>query len=577
MLVVAWLAARTLSRVAAAWPFATDDAYITLRYARHLLAGEGLVWNLGGERVEGYSNFAYVLLAALFGALGELDIGPLKLLGVAGLLATGYLQWAIARRFVRPLPALLPFAIYTLERGSVWWSVSGLETGVYVALGCGVVLATLRGLGFARVELADDAHVGVNRAPLAPNWLALSGVLCLLASLLRPEGPIFALAVGAALLVQRSIDGPREHANYRRTAWAFALAFGPALALYLGWRYAYFGDLLPNTVRCKTDHHDRFVLLRAYWSAAPIVLLVALIHPLRSLDARVVLPLTVALAYALALIGADPVVGHDIRHFLAAHALLCVLASVAGVRLLDILAPGLNARTTELGAGVRAGGVALGAGAEGVAWREVAERLGGEQQRDDQRELGSAGVQAGRDDAEQAHGGDAGEHAEQRVRGQEVADVVTDDRIGADQRERIGERDGEREDHAGVERSQRVDQGDEQHDRGSRPVGAQEHEAVVMVRLAADRVGQQVAEVRVAPAEVERERWTEGEREGPRGAAVIRGRVTTVERSLDEQRCADGQREDRALGSQQAGEQAQDTAQREPGRRDRSASDPDVR
>ena len=348
VLVVAWLAARTLSRVAAAWPFATDDAYITLRYARHLLAGEGLVWNLGGERVEGYSNFAYVLIAALFGALGELDIGPLKLLGVAGLLATGYLQWAIARTFVRPLPALLPFAIYTLERGSVWWSVSGLETGVYVALGCGVVLATLRGLGFARAELADDAHVGVNRAPLAPGWLALSGVLCLLASLLRPEGPIFALAVGAALLVQRAIDGPREHANYRRAAWAFALAFGPALALYLGWRYAYFGDLLPNTVRCKTDHHDRFVLLRAYWSAAPIVLLVALIHPLRSLDARVVLPLTVALAYALALIGADPVVGHDIRHFLAAHALLCVLASVAAVRLLGILAPGLNARTTEL-------------------------------------------------------------------------------------------------------------------------------------------------------------------------------------------------------------------------------------
>jgi hypothetical protein len=149
VLAVVWLGWRTLARVAAAWPFSTDDAFISLRYARHLLDGHGLVWNVGDAPVEGYSNFAYVLVAALFGALGELDIAPLKLLGCAGLLATGYLQWAIARRFVRPLPALLPFAIYTLERGSFWWSVSGLETGVYVAVGCAVVLACLRGLGFA--------------------------------------------------------------------------------------------------------------------------------------------------------------------------------------------------------------------------------------------------------------------------------------------------------------------------------------------------------------------------------------------------------------------------------------------
>lgn len=348
MLVAAWLLWRTLARVASAWPFSTDDAYITLRYARHLLVGEGLVWNLGGERVEGYSNFAYVLIAALFGALGELDIGPLKLLGVAGLLATGYLQWAIARRFVRPLPALLPFAIYTLERGSVWWSVSGLETGVYVAVGCGIVLAALRGLGFARVELAEGEHVGVARDPVAPKWLALSGALCLLASLLRPEGPIFALAVVAVVIVQRRLDGPGDAPAYRRALQSFALAFGPAFALYLGWRYAYFGELLPNTVHCKTGHDDRYVLLRAYWSAAPVVLLLALIQPLRSLDARVLLPLSIALAYALALIGADPVVGHDIRHFLAAHALLCVLASVAAVRLLGLITAARNTHATEL-------------------------------------------------------------------------------------------------------------------------------------------------------------------------------------------------------------------------------------
>jgi len=336
----AWLGWRTLTRLGAAWAFVTDDAYITLRYARHLLAGEGLVWNVGDAPVEGYSNFLYVLIAAVVGALeqvDQIDIVPLRLLGCAGLFMTGYLQWAIARRFVRGLPALLPFAIYTLTRGALWWSVSGLETSVYGALACAVVLASLRGLGYGRVELAADEHIGVARGPLAPRWFALAGGLCVAASLLRPEGPLLALVVVAVALGQRALDGPSEAPAYRRAASSFALACGPALAIYFAWRWAYFGDLLPNTVRCKTGHADRYQLLRDYWQAAPLGLVAALIHPLRELDARVLLPIAVAGAYALALIGADPIVAHDLRHFLAAHALVCVLASVAVVRIANLI------------------------------------------------------------------------------------------------------------------------------------------------------------------------------------------------------------------------------------------------
>jgi hypothetical protein len=40
-----------------------DDAYISYRYAENLMRGEGLVFN-HGERVEGYSNFLYVLSVA---------------------------------------------------------------------------------------------------------------------------------------------------------------------------------------------------------------------------------------------------------------------------------------------------------------------------------------------------------------------------------------------------------------------------------------------------------------------------------------------------------------------------------
>ena len=50
--------------------FLTYDAFISFRYARNLLEGHGLVWN-PGERVEGYSNFLWVLeLAAIWAATG---------------------------------------------------------------------------------------------------------------------------------------------------------------------------------------------------------------------------------------------------------------------------------------------------------------------------------------------------------------------------------------------------------------------------------------------------------------------------------------------------------------------------
>src|SRR6187401_920414 len=49
--------------------FYNDDALISLRYAQNLLHGNGLVWN-PGERVEGYTNFLFVLGVSALGAVG---------------------------------------------------------------------------------------------------------------------------------------------------------------------------------------------------------------------------------------------------------------------------------------------------------------------------------------------------------------------------------------------------------------------------------------------------------------------------------------------------------------------------
>ena len=45
--------------------YISDDAFITFRYADNFIRGKGLVYN-AGERVEGYTNFLWLILLSLF-------------------------------------------------------------------------------------------------------------------------------------------------------------------------------------------------------------------------------------------------------------------------------------------------------------------------------------------------------------------------------------------------------------------------------------------------------------------------------------------------------------------------------
>src|SRR5262245_50548908 len=46
-------------------PVGVDDANIYFRYAKNLGSGLGLVWNPGGERVEGFTSTPWLLVCAL--------------------------------------------------------------------------------------------------------------------------------------------------------------------------------------------------------------------------------------------------------------------------------------------------------------------------------------------------------------------------------------------------------------------------------------------------------------------------------------------------------------------------------
>ncbi len=118
-------------------PRTIDDSYITFRYARNILAGEGFVFN-PGEPVLGTTTPLYTLLMVSLGAVsGGTDANFPTLALVLNSLAdaaTAILLWQIGRHLKQPLAGLATALIWCILPYSVTFSVGGLETSVYIFL-----------------------------------------------------------------------------------------------------------------------------------------------------------------------------------------------------------------------------------------------------------------------------------------------------------------------------------------------------------------------------------------------------------------------------------------------------------
>lgn len=196
-----------------------DDAFISLRYARNLAQGQGLVFN-PGERVEGYTNFLWTVALAIPHVLHANAVTWAQamaiLAGLGCVAAAFFLVWgARARRAGTGFAAVAAAVLVAVQPFLVAESVGGLETTAFVLL---VVLALGR------------------RTP----WGAFA--LLGLATLVRPEG---ALAFACVLALQM-LDRDRR-ASVGRSVLAYATCVVPLLLF----RLAYYHDWVPNTFHAK--------------------------------------------------------------------------------------------------------------------------------------------------------------------------------------------------------------------------------------------------------------------------------------------------------------------------------------
>ncbi len=235
-------------KLALAQAWLADDAFISFRYADNFARGNGLVWNVG-ERVEGYTNFLWTVLIALAQLLGiqpaysatAMTLGCLLVLALVG-------TWKLSKPGWVPLaPVLLVISPAFAEFGT-----SGLEAG-----------PTALCAGLAALLLADS-----ERRHLAA-WLILA------AALLRPDHALFFVPLGLLQLFAG------------RKAILHTIGAGVAFGIYWLGRWAYFGELLPNTFHAKSGggaywsqgaiYWAEFSLATSLWILVPLVLLAALV------------------------------------------------------------------------------------------------------------------------------------------------------------------------------------------------------------------------------------------------------------------------------------------------------------
>lgn len=208
---------------ALSYDFVSDDAFISLRYARNLLDGQGLVFN-PGERVEGFTGLAWVFLVALAGLLGADLLEAARVLGAGFGVATLWLAWRVAERLrgpgAHPVVPLAAPALVAANGAFACWSLAGLETSLWV---------------FVASAAAAAALGGRHRA---------SSALAALSVLVRPEGALVVLGLGVA----RAWAERRGRWGRVIAWWVFPAATIAALTLF---RIAYYGDVVPNTFHAK--------------------------------------------------------------------------------------------------------------------------------------------------------------------------------------------------------------------------------------------------------------------------------------------------------------------------------------
>jgi arabinofuranosyltransferase len=213
------------------WRYEYDDAFITMRYARHLIEGYGPRWNLSGEPVEGYSSPLHMLLLAALGMARIPLLLSARVVGFVSHAALVVFLWNFMRRRDGKVAAALVSALVIASWPMLVWDLGGLESTLFAATLAMGTLVTL--------EYIDTGR---------RRNIVAGGALLGLAVFVRPDGALMtAMALLACLVLGQVVPLRIRIAD-------ITLATGACALMVLPWeifRLSYYHAALPNTYYAK--------------------------------------------------------------------------------------------------------------------------------------------------------------------------------------------------------------------------------------------------------------------------------------------------------------------------------------
>lgn len=207
-----------------------EDAAILMRYAEHIAAGHGFVWNIGEPPVDGATDFLFLMALAALGKTGLSIERATQVLGIVPHVLTCLFLYVGVRR---------------LHGGPRW---TALLSAACLTVGPGLrYVEAYFGTPFFAMFSATTwylAYAMFKRGVTTARSVGFA-VSSLLLGLTRPDGVFLACFILAGLVLCRGWRASR------RVVRDFALIFGVLGGVYFLCRWSYFGHPLPNPFYVK--------------------------------------------------------------------------------------------------------------------------------------------------------------------------------------------------------------------------------------------------------------------------------------------------------------------------------------
>jgi len=197
------------------------------------MEGNGLVYN-PGEKIEGYTNFLWTIITAPFTKLNFADVAIfstilcfiISLLNVYLLMLIGGMFYDNSGEYSKFI-ILIPPLLFVLDGTIAFWVIAGMELPMFTLFILGVFYNYFR--------IYDNSRY--------VNYMIL---FLILATLTRPEGNmIFALTILHMIIFSNRIH------SFRFVVLKVIIFYFIFCLIYYGFKYFYYGQILPNTFYAK--------------------------------------------------------------------------------------------------------------------------------------------------------------------------------------------------------------------------------------------------------------------------------------------------------------------------------------